>query len=1608
MKRLTYLIVLICLCAINTSIAQIVAVDNNISAHALIQNNLAEGCVEISNISSSINGSINGFSSFGYFERGTSNFPFENGIMLSTGNASSGGNAINSSILNDGEVDWGTDTDLETALGITNTLNATSIEFDFVSVSNLIQFNYILASEEYFANFPCDYSDGFAFLIKRTGTNDPYINIALIPGTNTPVNTNTVHDEIVGFCPAESQQFFDGYGMGDTNYNGRTTELTATANIVPNVQYHIKLVIADQNDENYDSAVFIQGNSFNPTVDLGQDVSTCAQNYILNGDIQNPLASYKWYQDGVLLSGETGTNLSVTTSGDYKVEIIIPLSNSDCFIEDTISVSIDSEQSAAPISDYQVCDDSSRDGIETFVLSIKNSEVLNAVPQGNYSISYHLSDEDAQNNTNVIIGPIQNTISPQPIYVRIEDTDNGCLAYTNFNLIVLELPEITTPADLILCDDNIADGSTTMDLTLTDDEITNGNTNLFVSYHYSQNDADSGNNPIASPYVNTNPTETIYVRVYAPDSGCYSSTTLNIEVIANPVVNVNVAPLNACVSTSFSNFNLTDVISDVLQGLTGVTTTFHITDQDAQTGENPIADETNFENTLANVQTIYLRVVDDNTGCATVVPFQIHTNLLVTGTFIHNFFTCDDDSGDGVAPFNLLSIGAQIINNISNVSITFYESQTDLNNNTNPINQNVPYIVNSSPKLLYLKLESPDCEYISEINLLISPPILLANIDPIDYCDTDDDGLTSIDLSEFDTLVSNSLDNVSVRYFTNNTSANNNTNALNQFYTNTSNPQTLYARVTSTNTSCYNTIAFDINVIPAPTVNSPIEIIICDDDQDGFSSLNLNDITPSIVADTTNLLISFHRSLNDLNNNQNAISTPMAYNADTQTIFTRVESTITGCYATAQINIIINTLPDFTEISNFQNCENDNDQTTTFLLNTKDPEILNNQSGKEVLYFETQIDAINRTNSINKNLDYTNLSNPQTIYTRVENNTDQDCFGVSSFILEVGSVPLFNPPTTFAICDDISNDGFETFNLNDKIIEMSQGIPENLSIRFYTSFTDAENLQNEIALDYTNIINPQQIYARVENGNFCHAIAEFGLNVIQVPTVNLPSAMVTCDDDYDGISFFDLSTSELQILDVRNNDIIVTYFETLEELEGNTNEILSPKNYNNISNPQTVYVKVKNTISDCFVSVALELMVNLPPVINAIEPIEICDNNSQTYNLTEAINLLITNTSNITVTFFHNNADAISNQNEIGNTYTYDSPNKTISLRATDNSSGCYAISSFDLIVHPNPIANTVADLEKCDDDYNFEQYFDLSQQTPIILGTQNPNQFTVSYHEILNDAMDSENKIENLNYNAIDGQEIFIRIENNTTFCYNITSFFTIVNRKPVVDIPQQVICLDNFPLTVIAGEIVDGDSYLWSTNETTSEIDIRVIGDYWVTVTTAYGCETTSTFNVIESEQATIETTETIDFTNPNNITVTISGIGNYMYILDDGVPQEHNIFTNVSIGYHILTIIDLNGCAEISKEVIVVDTPKFFTPNGDGYFDTWHITGVETLEGTTINIYDRYGKQMTYLTSSSTGWDGTYNGHLMPSNDYWYVANVKKGDQEFQLKGHFALKR
>ncbi|WP_458629187.1 T9SS type B sorting domain-containing protein [Winogradskyella sp. PC D3.3] len=512
--------------------------------------------------------------------------------------------------------------------------------------------------------------------------------------------------------------------------------------------------------------------------------------------------------------------------------------------------------------------------------------------------------------------------------------------------------------------------------------------------------------------------------------------------------------------------------------------------------------------------------------------------------------------------------------------------------------------------------------------------------------------------------------------------------------------------------------------------------------------------------------------------------------------------------------------------------------------------------------------------------------------------------------------------------------------------------------------------------------------------------------MIKVPDVTLAEPMIECDDDTDGTLVFDLTSAESNILDVRQEDIIINYYATLDDSNSDSNPITDPENFTNTSNPQTIYMKVTNTVSNCYVELPIELIVNQPPIINDFEEYTVCANETNSVDLTE-INEIATDVSyNVLYSYFKTEADAIANTNALDTNYTYQSNYDTLFVRTEYSTTHCSTYHQFNLKVTPLPVANQPNDLIACDDDFDGILEFDLTQQNSSILGGQNPDLYTITYHNTALKANENISALET-DYMAYDSEVIYARIENNDTGCYSVTSFSVIINPIPVIDIEDQVICVDNMPLLVSANTNYASDSYLWSTGETTPEIDITAVGNYWVTVTTEFGCENTRYFGVTESETATIETTEVLDFSDPNNITVTISGIGNYLYQLDNFEPQESNVFQNVAMGYHTVTIIDLNGCANVTKDVLVVDIPKFFTPNNDGDFDTWHIVGIETLPGTVINIFDRYGKLIKQLTSSSPGWDGYYNGHILPTSDFWYTAEIHRGSIAFEVKGHFTLK-
>lgn len=183
---------------------------------------------------------------------------------------------------------------------------------------------------------------------------------------------------------------------------------------------------------------------------------------------------------------------------------------------------------------------------------------------------------------------------------------------------------------------------------------------------------------------------------------------------------------------------------------------------------------------------------------------------------------------------------------------------------------------------------------------------------------------------------------------------------------------------------------------------------------------------------------------------------------------------------------------------------------------------------------------------------------------------------------------------------------------------------------------------------------------------------------------------------------------------------------------------------------------------------------------------------------------------------------------------------------------------------------------------------------------------------------------------------------------------------------------------------------------------------GTYQAIITNIYGCQYIKNFIISASSNAVIQDVIVSDFTDNNTIEVVATGLGNYVYNIDNGSWQTSSIFNFVSAGPHIVGVKDLNGCVPITyANVFVMYAPKFFTPNGDGNNDYWNIKGASLYVNSNINvfIFDRYGKLVKEFYSGSQGWDGRYEGNLLPSDDYWYLIKLPSGRE---VRGHFAMIR
>ncbi len=501
---------------------------------------------------------------------------------------------------------------------------------------------------------------------------------------------------------------------------------------------------------------------------------------------------------------------------------------------------------------------------------------------------------------------------------------------------------------------------------------------------------------------------------------------------------------------------------------------------------------------------------------------------------------------------------------------------------------------------------------------------------------------------------------------------------------------------------------------------------------------------------------------------------------------------------------------------------------------------------------------------------------------------------------------------------------------------------------------------NELVIkSVTNAMNGYKYRVKLSKvGNSCGLLSnEVILEVYPLPVLN-NTTIIQCDDDLDLITNFNLTV---------NNNLISTNFKTdkftyYTSLSGANNEnslelIPDPIAFTNTTaGLMLVWTRVKNTNGCVNVAeITLKVSATKIPLNTSIQIPPVCD---------DSLDENGGNTGNPDI----NIIDGIA----------------TINLSSGINSiKSLLPIGNYTIVCYRNQVDA-------------------LAEINPII----DPSNYR------------------NIGYP--NNQNIWVRVDSDIdNSCFGLGPFIKITVEKvpDIILFDKKLVCTNiptftvNLNAGINDGSLITDYTYQWNFNNipiTPAQTNYtltanNIPGIYTVVVTKPSGCSRTRTIEIIPSNAAIILPATVTDLVENNIIIINTSGDGIYVYSLDDefGIYQESNTFTNVTPGQHTIYVKDLNGCGISSDTIDILGLPLFFTPNGDGYHDTWNVKGISKTYNskTIIQIFNRYGKLLKQLNPLNSGWDGTFNGEFLPADDYWYSIQFEDGRV---ANGNFALKR
>ena len=434
------------------------------------------------------------------------------------------------------------------------------------------------------------------------------------------------------------------------------------------------------------------------------------------------------------------------------------------------------------------------------------------------------------------------------------------------------------------------------------------------------------------------------------------------------------------------------------------------------------------------------------------------------------------------------------------------------------------------------------------------------------------------------------------------------------------------------------------------------------------------------------------------------------------------------------------------------------------------------------------------------------------------------------------------------------------------------------------------------------------------------------------------------------------------------------------------------------------------------------------PILNPNEIISQCDTDFDgvsLFNLENIGDRVLNQSKDYEYYFYNTYDDALNDNNLITNpeNYVNTSSLEELFVKIT-TPKGCYIISNF-FIETSNSSLQVADNIYTCEDSDNATDNdlgrFNLETKASEIITQLNlPAASKITFHTSFDEAQTKLNTLPILHDTT--STTLWFRIETPDNNCGGIGSFNAIVNEAIDLDIEEvYTICYTIQDGAIFLDGNTENEVWVWKDSSGTiisenSSISISEPGFYNLTAYKTENnlvCSRTEGFQIRLPNPVTFKEVKTEN----NQIFVEVTGFSTYEYSINGTNFFRNNsntyTFSNVEAGLYTLTVRDIYNCeAPIEKNVAFIGYPRYFTPNNDGINDIWRIEGIsEDFYNTAeIYIYDRYGRTLHFmnLKTNLQGWDGTFNGQRLASNDYWYSATLTdKENNSFTKTGHFSLK-